>query len=93
MRWTDGEFEYITIGKSKVYMPTYVIEDEEYVVVAIPPTAELAGGYLGGQASEIETNKGRDLRDGAFSSETWNGIMADVVAFELGGGGHHGDSA
>ena len=29
MRWTDGEFEYITIGKSKVYMPTYVIEDEK----------------------------------------------------------------
>ena len=26
MRWTDGDWQYITIGKSKVYMPTYVID-------------------------------------------------------------------
>lgn len=58
----------------------------EYTIRA---TESDRGGYLGGGASARaplpgETwTRGRDLRDGKLTEETWRKILGDIVSFEL----------
>lgn len=58
-------------------------ERHSYAIVAIPDRPDRRG-YLGGYGGGHDPmSGGRDLADGPFTRETWNEILADIVAYEL----------
>ena len=61
----------------------------EYKISARKPNKRKKSGYLGCIASTRKNrageqwNRGSDLHDGPYSEVTFNGILADIVAYEL----------
>ena len=62
----------------RLYTATY-----RYSISARYPITEGDKGYLGCIASRHSDGKGNDLADGEYNLDTWNRILADIVAYEL----------
>lgn len=67
----------------------YTAINEYRISYRLPREGDGAGGYLGCVAVSRTPRagedwfRGNDLHDGEFSAETWQGILADVVSYEM----------
>ena len=74
------------LGSFRVRLYT---ETHKYSIVAHPVSESRENGYLGCIATTRKPragetwNRGNDLADGPLSAQTWNAILADIVAYEL----------
>lgn len=76
---------YLIIEEKRIRILMYTSINRYSIVASITENRT----YLGATAScrtpraGEDWTRGNDLADGAFSKETWNKILADIVGYEL----------
>lgn len=81
--------EILTDEIDEVRIKLYTDNNYYSIIATLDKANQKPGGYLGCIASSRKPRagedwtRGNDLADGEFSQETWNNILADIVAYEL----------
>lgn len=82
-------FKLIDESRDNYFRCYLYTNDNRYSIIGYPSIEKKTKGYLGCIASRRKSEvgedwtRGSDLHDGKYSKDTFNGIIEDIVSFEL----------